>query len=91
MEAVKVRKSDRALPPNQALYEDEDGCPFAAPQKPKPQQPPAAMTEVDFMDADLDALQLGLVKRMVRLSPEQMDEIENERIGADYCNQPWLY
>lgn len=92
MQDTKVRKRDLALPENQALYEDENGCPFAAPQKPKKvTQPVAPMTEIEFMDAELDALRLGLVEPMVRLTPAEMEEIEEERIGAKFSESPYQW
>jgi len=39
-------------------------------------------TELDFMAADLEAMQSG-ERPMWRLTPEQMAEIEDEQIGAD--------
>ena len=47
--------------------------------------------ELALMAADLDALRLGLVKPLARLTKAQMDEIERERIGADFCESPWVW
>jgi len=48
-------------------------------------------SELDLMEADLLALRAGLVKPIVRLSKAQMDEIEQERPGAEMCERPYLF
>ena len=50
-----------------------------------------AVTELDAMSADLAKLQAGLVEPVVRLTSEQLDEIESERPGEDFSTQPFLY
>lgn len=48
-------------------------------------------SEWELMEADLLALRAGLVKPIVRLSKAQMDEIEQERPGAELCERPYLF
>lgn len=67
MQDTKVRKSDRALPANQALYEDEDGCPFAAPQKPPTPAPAKQILCTGRVAADVATLTVQLP---VGLTPE---------------------
>ena len=43
------------------------------------------------MNADLAALRAQLVEPVVRLTPEQLEEIESEHIGAEHSAQPFLY
>lgn len=47
--------------------------------------------ELAFMGATLDTLRLGLTEPIVRLTSAQMDEIEDERVGADVCERPYLW
>ena len=47
--------------------------------------------ELEFMGAALDTLRLGLTGPIVRLTSAQMDEIEDERVGADVCERPYLW
>jgi len=51
----------------------------------------AMLDEMAAMDADLAALRIGIVEPIVRLTPEQLDEIERDRPGEDYCTRPYLY
>ena len=39
----------------------------------------------------LSDLRSGLVEPIVRLTSEQMDELERERPGAEFCETPYLY
>ena len=45
--------------------------------------------ELDAMAADLATLQAGLVEPVVRLTSEQLDEIESERPGEEISTRPW--
>lgn len=47
------------------------------------------VSELETMDAALEALRSGQVEPVVRLSDEQMAEIEDERPGEEICNRPW--
>jgi len=47
--------------------------------------------EIEFMGAELTSLRLGLAAPVQRLISAQMDEIERERVGADFCQRPYLW
>jgi hypothetical protein len=51
---------------------------------------PAEMSELEFMDYVLDTLSAGR-EPIVRLTDEQLAEIENERPGEDFTHYPYLY
>lgn len=48
------------------------------------------MSEADFMNYTVDNLRSGRLT-MQRLTDEQMEEIENERIGDDFSRYPFYY
>lgn len=43
------------------------------------------------MNADLAALRAEIVPPVVRLTPEQLEEIENERPGEEFSTKPFLF
>ncbi len=47
--------------------------------------------ELAAMDADLAALRAQVVEPVARLTPEQLQEIEDERIGEDFSTHPFAY
>jgi len=49
------------------------------------------VSEEDLMNAALDAVRSGVTTPIIRLTPEQLDELERERPGEDYCTRPYLY
>ena len=51
---------------------------------------PAEMGELEFMDHVLDTLHAGR-EPIVRLTDEQLAEIERERPGDDFTHYPFLY
>src|SRR5689334_11179208 len=50
---------------------------------------PDAVSELDLMAADLTMLRLGLVKPVMQMDPDELTEIEEERIGTNYCERPY--
>ena len=48
-------------------------------------------SEEEFMAATLTTVRLGLTPPIVRLSAAQMEEIENERIGAHFSMNGFAY
>jgi hypothetical protein len=51
---------------------------------------PAEMSELEFMDSVLDTLRAG-TEPILRLTDEQLAEIEDEHPGADFTRHPFLY
>lgn len=47
--------------------------------------------ELEFLDRMLNELRVGALPPVVRLTAEQMEEIGNERIGAEICLAPYLW
>lgn len=45
--------------------------------------------ELAAMDADLAALRAQVVEPVVKLTPEQLEQIESEHIGAEFSEKPW--
>ena len=73
------------------IYYQEDGeILFAV--APKKTITPAivfVMNEIDMMDADLDMARKD--KRITCLTDKNLEEIDSEQIGANFCEQPYLY
>lgn len=72
----------------EAVTAEKDACPGLG------LAPDAAWTpvsEVDSMDADLVALRCGLVRPYAAISNEALEEIEDEAIGLEFSERPYLY
>lgn len=54
-------------------------------------QQPADMSELEFMAMMADQLEAQIAPKTLSLTDEMLSEIEGERIGFDFCRQPWLY
>lgn len=54
-------------------------------------QQPADMSELAFMAHMADQLEARTVEKTLILTDEMLSEIEGERIGFDFCRQPFLY
>lgn len=46
--------------------------------------------EIANMDSDLAEMRAGAAT-MYRLSDEEMRQIEDERVGSEFSEQPWMY
>lgn len=53
--------------------------------------PVEEMGELEFMVMMADQLEAQIAPKMLILSDEMLSEIEDERIGFDFCRQPFLY
>jgi len=47
--------------------------------------------ELAAMDADLAALRAQVVEPVAKMTPKQLQEIEDERIGEDFSTHPFAY
>lgn len=53
--------------------------------------PVEEMSELEFMAMMADQLEAQIAPKTLILSDEMLSEIEGERIGFDFCRQPFLY
>lgn len=51
----------------------------------------AMFGEPDLMAADLAALRIQVVEPITTMIDEQLAQIENEKIGAEFSEHPWEY
>jgi hypothetical protein len=49
------------------------------------------MNEIEFMDYMLNRIEAGEIEPFARLSEEELQAMEDERIGEDFSRYPFLY
>jgi len=54
-------------------------------------QSPSPTSEGDFMSADLDALRAGTMEPFAAFTAADQDAADEENIGADFSERPYLY
>ena len=51
----------------------------------------ALLAELQVLHGTLDELQTGTRERLVVLAAEELEKIEEENIGHDFCTRPWEF
>lgn len=46
---------------------------------------------IHFFEAELNRIRFGIAKPLCSMTEEEKEKIFDERIGANFCEQPYLY
>ncbi len=72
----------------EAYLAEKDACPGLGLE---PDADWVPVSEGDFMEVNLLALRSGLVRPHAYMDTATLEVVEDERIGADFCEQPYLW